>query len=232
MINDSLDRSSFESKSKSELEIVITRYLGDLTWSDPLSHLCTVYDKSPDESRLPDAIHVDNYGVSEEVILRHIIENYYSLADVTFFTQQSIGDRLDQKCLPLSEYLSCSRNQFVGSLFEMYFSPGWKIGYFMTGDVRFDRGSSAHTLYSFSKYVLGMAQDFSLRRWVPGSYFAVGKDLVHRKSLEYYRMIYGVCDFKRGNGVGNYNGSVNEEVYFLERLYWSIFNLEVDYQCH
>jgi hypothetical protein len=171
--------------------------------------------QSPDGKKLKDAYHVPNYGVSEETILRHIIANYDSLAGVTFFTQQSIGDRLDQRCLKLSEYLSCSRSEFVASCLPLSYCPAWKIKYFMTSDAVYDKGSSLYTLYSFSKHILGLSQDFSIRYWVPGSYFAIGKDIVHRKSRDYYIHVYDACDFARGNGIGIYNGSINEEVYFF-----------------
>ena len=220
------DLQSLRSLSRKQCEVVLTRYKGDLAWTTPITHILSIYDKSP--LKLPGAIPAENYGVSEETVLRHIIDRYDSLADVTFFTQQDIGDRKDQPCARVIDYFSIDVRGFHGVESPLKYSPQWRSRYYSASGKSFDVGASVYDLESFSKIVCGITEPFSQRMWVRGSYFSVGSERIRSTPRGYYQRIYKACDFKRGNGIGRYNGGVVEEVYFLERLYWSIFNL--DYQ--
>jgi hypothetical protein len=73
-------------------ELVIARYLEDLAWSEQIRPevAITVYNKSPDPTpgwNIANWINVPNEGREAETYLRHILRNYETLADLTFFVQ-------------------------------------------------------------------------------------------------------------------------------------------------
>jgi len=81
-------------KTKANFEIVIARYDEDISWSDNYKVFRTVYNKG-----MPidyEAIPLENVGHLADTILRHIIDRYDTLADVTFFTHRSFNYRKDQ----------------------------------------------------------------------------------------------------------------------------------------
>jgi Protein of unknown function (DUF3431) len=81
-------------KTKANFEMVIARYDEDISWSDNYKEFRTVYNKGgPTEY---EAIPLENVGHLADTILRHIIDRYDTLADVTFFTHGSFNYRNDQ----------------------------------------------------------------------------------------------------------------------------------------
>ena len=78
--------------TRRNVEIVLSRYNEDISWSDMYSALRTVYDKSNNASRLPadaagNIVRLPNLGRESYTYLQHIVHNYDSLADVTVFSQ-------------------------------------------------------------------------------------------------------------------------------------------------
>jgi hypothetical protein len=96
----------FTYLDRTKFEIVITRFNEPLFWTGGMEHLCTVYNKGEGFrlDKRAKIVSVPNHGVGTETILRHIIERYDSLADVTFFSQATLCDRVDQPLYPLKEY--------------------------------------------------------------------------------------------------------------------------------
>jgi len=81
-------------KTKANFEMVIARYDEDISWSDNYKEFRTVYNKG--EPTDYEAIPLENAGHLADTILRHIIDRYHTLADVTFFTHGSFNYRKDQ----------------------------------------------------------------------------------------------------------------------------------------
>ena len=81
--------------SKSNFEIVISRYDEDISWSNNYKKFRTIYNKGDDNIEKP-YIKLENKGHLADTILRHIIINYDNLADVPFFTHGSFNYRNDQ----------------------------------------------------------------------------------------------------------------------------------------
>jgi hypothetical protein len=75
-----------------------------------------------------------------------------------------------------------------------------------------------------------MDSDFNSRLYNDGSYFSVGSDRIRAKPKTYYEHIYNSCNFGRGNSMVHLNGSTVEEIFFLEKMFWSIFNLDYDFK--
>lgn len=82
-------------KTKKNFEMVIARYDEDITWSNNYKKFRTIYNKGNDDIEQP-YIKIPNKGHLADTILKHIINNYDNLADVTFFTHGSFNYRSDQ----------------------------------------------------------------------------------------------------------------------------------------
>jgi len=78
--------------TRRHVEIVMSRYQEDIAWSDMYASLRTVYDKLPLGWRVPknDTVYIDNVGRESYVYLKHIVDNYDRLADLTVFTQAGV----------------------------------------------------------------------------------------------------------------------------------------------
>ena len=87
--------SKLENKCKTNFEMVVSRYDEDISWTRNYSEFRTVYNKGNHHSEY-DYVKLENKGHLADTLLRHIINNYENLADVTFFTHGSINYRNDQ----------------------------------------------------------------------------------------------------------------------------------------
>lgn len=207
---------------RTKFEIVITRFNEPLLWTEGIEHLCTVYNKGDADSfhfhKEANVVSVPNYGVGTETILRHIIGRYDSLADVTFFSQATLCDRVDQPLYPLKDYyLKCSDSGLFG----------YKDRLIEPADARFQWRISSPSCKSVGDLDFGKwrQQSFVMipyaptkrpgESWVKGDWISVGRDRIRRRPLAYYQALYDACQFNRGILV--------EECWFLERTFYSIF---------
>ena len=108
-----------ENKTKKNFEIVIARYDEDVSWCDNYKNFVTIYNKGKDNINYP-FIKLENKGHLADTILRHIINNYDNLADVTFFSHGSYNYRNDQiikeegNCHRyFDDFVSCHSNTLV-----------------------------------------------------------------------------------------------------------------------
>jgi hypothetical protein len=67
----------------------MARFLEDISWSTMYKDLITLYDKSPIVWRVPseNTVYVPNVGRESYAFLKHIVDRYDSLANLTIFTQ-------------------------------------------------------------------------------------------------------------------------------------------------
>jgi len=207
------DVSMFKDTSRSEFEIVITRFNESLEWTSGLQHLCVVYNKGSDFEFLGSVKNVPNHGVGCETLLRHICENYWRLADVTFFCQATLCDRSDQPLYPLEVYMKCPIDSVVGVYDELNDTPKSRYTFRIS-----DEGCRSVGDISFGEWrkKIGMPYKVAYESWVKGDWIAVGKKRVHRRPLSFYEGLYAACQFERGILV--------EECWFLERTFYSIFS--------
>lgn len=203
-------------------EIVITRYNEPLEWTKTIAHLCTVYNKGT--TPVPaypynKVIKTPNTGYDIETILRHIILNYETLSIITFFCQGTIGDRSDQPLYPLEWYLLDPKaNDFRAVEDSLDDSPNFRIPAKVHSELC--RTVSERTFAKFRKEIVGISYRQGIDKWVKGDWMAVGRAKIRSKPLEYYVGLYLRCQFTRGNEV--------EEIWFLERCYYSIFHRPLD----
>jgi len=200
-----------------DAEVVITRYDEDLSWTEDFAHLCTVYNKGEPllyKDNFAKVIDVPNYGINEEVILRHIIEHYDNLATITFFAQGKILDRPDQPLYPILYYLQNPKPTDIrGFFYKSYDPPTWKYS---------GRASDANclalegrTLAQFRTDVIKIPYKQWGELWAAGDWLSVGSALIRSKPREYYMKVYAECKLNRG--------IIVEEVSFLERSFYSMF---------
>lgn len=202
------DIDFFQTKQRHQYEFVITRFREDLEWTKGIEHLCTIYNKGErfdcSGARIKN---VPNNGVGLETILRHIIEEYTSLADVTLFCQGTVGDRKDQPLYPFKWYFeNTTVNDIKANTIEAYDLPSSRYTPIKT---------PGRTLGEFRDQVIGIPYKNLSEKWVKGDWIAVGRNIIHKKPREYYEYIYKQCHFERGIFL--------EECYFLERSMYSIF---------
>ena len=159
--------------------------------------------------------HLPNVGRESHTFLHHIVYHYDRLAKTTIFFQGAINTRVEQRLGPDKRYMRNGIDRFYGNNVR---AMGRRNGY---GWHHSDRvrylprgGASGHTLGSFFANVLHRNLSQS-SPWVPGAYFSVGRNVVHRNPRRYYQRI-----------LQETNLSVHsdpEEGHFMERAWMSIF---------
>lgn len=108
--------------TRRHVEIVMSRFQEDISWSDVYAPLRTVYDKFPLGWRAPrnGTIYVENVGRESYVYLKHIVDHYDTLADLTVFTQAG---------LPTAGYETGHPSAYRGHM-----SPGFSFHDFVLAD--------------------------------------------------------------------------------------------------
>ena len=209
------DTATYKDLTKAATEIVVTRFQEPLHWIRGLEHITTVYNHGEPMDCSAAVIPTPNHGLDIETVLRHILMHYDSLAETTFFAQATLLDRTDQPLKPLRWYLEgTGPTGFKANSVECYDAPNSR--YRGRLDDPALHATKDRTLGQFRKEVVGIPYRHLVEHWVPGNWFAVGRDRIRRKPLAYYGHLYAAAKFHRGIAV--------EEVFFLERSYWAIFN--------
>ena len=194
-------------------ELVVARYDESLRWTRIFNRCrLTVYNKGrhPIEGGVP-SIPLPNVGRESHTYLHHIVQRYDTLASTTIFFQGAINSRVEQRLARADSYMNNSENSFFGNHVRVAQHPfNWRYPsrtrYPRNGNAT--RSMSAYTLGEFftkvlhRKYVSNADYQRSLKgtrnrtrgepgpvRWVPGAYFSVGRNLVHRNPRQYYKHI-------------------------------------------
>ena len=205
-------------------ELVVARYNEEIAWTHGFKGCRrTVYNKGrPLDGNVTDisSLTLPNVGREVHTYLSHIVSRYATLANTTIFFQGAINTRKEQSLGPFKRYMDNGVDSFYGSNVRWASDPfTWRY----PSPARYQRqrpghGMSAYTLGVFFAVVL--QRDYrtsgpNRTRWIPGAYFSVGRNLVHRNSRRYYQRI-----------LNSANLSVHidpEEVHYMERGWRSIF---------
>lgn len=209
------NKDFFKDLSRSDFEIVITRYNEDLSWTDGIEHLCTVYNKGEPFSKGECTIvPVPNNGIGTETMLRHIIEQYNNLSVITFFCQGNICDRVDQPLYPLTTYAKCGIDEIVCVKEDLCELPTARFKWRLSNPECVSVGN--RDLATWRKEVFASQLPFrgAYESWVKGDWIAVGRSRIRRRTKKFYTDLYDVCKFQRGILI--------EECWFLERSFHSI----------
>jgi hypothetical protein len=209
------NKEFFRGWTRAQFEIVITRFNEDLSWTDGIEHLCTVYNKGGSFSKGACIIRqVPNYGLGTETMLRHMVEQYNNLSDVTFFCQATLCDREDQPLYPLETYAKCGIDEIVCLKENLWELPTARFRWRVSSPECLSVGDL--DLASWRKAVFGSQLPFRgvYESWVKGDWIAAGRERIRRRPKKFYIDLYDACQFQRGIQV--------EEIWFLERSFHSI----------
>jgi len=79
------------------MKVIVARYTEDIHWVLPIINYVTVYNKGPDNLYyIPQdkVIKCENLGREGATYIKHILDNYDSLDDYTFFLQGKNYDHI------------------------------------------------------------------------------------------------------------------------------------------
>lgn len=204
--------------NKKDCEIVIAKYLEDLSWCSKYKHLITVYDKS--DKPIEDSVNLPNVGRESHTYLYHIIKNWNSLADNTLFTQG--GFTPDHNPFPLETYLIKKKEiklfinlynrgiDFRGKSGE-YLKHRFKwleefnSGYMRPAGITFDQ--------FWSLFNINPIKNYDSIIWSHGAIFSISKELIKSQPLNLYIKLYHLLN----------NHQNPEEGHYFERSWYYIF---------
>ncbi|XP_022083666.1 uncharacterized protein LOC110975458 isoform X1 [Acanthaster planci] len=209
-------------RQPSEYEIVVSHYNEPLDWLKPYAEQAGhVYHKGLDKGPPFDMYKwekLPNVGREAHTYLHHIIENYYSLADVTVFLQGH-GPSLDQTwCFadPMEFVSKAKKNIFCKR--QGSFS-GWdRINHFGkwlkalgSGEMR----PADLTVSEFYTALFGSQPPLAVPRCFAGCFSATRENL-QRHPLKFYQRAISFVN----------NHSNPEEAHYFERLWAAIINVK------
>jgi hypothetical protein len=209
------NKDFFKGLTRQQFEIVITRFNEALVWTDGIEHLCTVYNKGEPFSKGDcKIVPVPNNGIGLETMLRHMNEQYYNLADATFFCQATLCDRVDQPLYTLETYAKCGLDEIVCVKEDLCERPDFRFKW---------RASNPQCLAvndrNFGQWrseVLEIPYRGAYESWVKGDWICAGRERIRKRPRSFYANLYNACQFGRGIQV--------EECWFLERSFHSILS--------
>jgi hypothetical protein len=206
------NKEFFKDITRSQFEIVITRFNEDLSWTDGIEHLCTVYNKGePFSKGACKVVAVPNHGIGTETMLRHMVEQYHNLSAVTFFCQATLCDREDQPLYPLTTYAKCGINELVCVKEDLWELPTARFRWRVSSPECVSVGDM--NLATWRKHI-GIPFRGAYESWVKGDWIAAGRQKILHRPKKFYKDLYDACHFQRGIQV--------EEIWFLERSFHSI----------
>lgn len=204
-----------EGKTKENFEIVIARYDEKMMWCYNYKDYITIYNKGEDNMIYPN-IKLENKGHLADTILRHIINNYDKLADVTFFTHGSFNYRPDQiikesgKCHKLFEdFISCEPNTLV-------YIPRTDLP--KKNDIFYNYPDTIGNIYKqiFNEDYIPNFQ------WSCGKWISVSKENIRKSPIELYKKMleFVLADF---NGKPPSQHIYRTRGIFIERILLKAF---------
>lgn len=212
------------------LEIVVARYKENLAWLKDYSQATIIYNKGPNDIppslSFPQIIPLPNIGRESHTYLSHIVNNYDSLAPLTFFTQGQIEDHIGPSSLhSLLQYTQPPRNNDLQLIFFnkhgiKNFDSWTQIPYVKKWHEEYSSGiirKAEMSPLEFWNWMFECPHPESVR-FVWGAIFAVRRDLVWRREREWYRRVLAYLE-----GVGHENP---EEGHYLERFWGWVFGGE------
>jgi hypothetical protein len=205
-----------------KLELVISRYNENIKWVEKLNENYVVYNKG---NFLKNSNNVPNIGRESETYLKYIIQYYYNLPEIIIFTQANPFDHCPEflnniknihhiknfKNLTTHEdTIICDDEGHVVGLFDSYYS-------YKSPDI-------LKSKYNFSewcvKFLNKNEKDILLKKYQCGAIFAVTRESILNRNLEYYKKLYSSVS----------HGKNLEECHYFERTWNFIFhNVKIFY---
>jgi hypothetical protein len=203
-------------------KIVVARYNENINWLGPEMKNCIIYNKGT-KLNLKNEIVLENVGRESETYLNYIIINYYNLPDVVVFTQARIDDHRGSNSI---NYLLKLKNEalvmgksypFIVHYQTMFNTHCW--------DSKWNYKNNTFYLANNYKDNKPVLFDNWFVKYInphypnpigiyPNGIFAVRKELITQKPVEYYKVL-----------ISQVNHHINPaEGHFFERSWYYIFN--------
>lgn len=200
------------------IEIVVARYTESLTWiekyPDPfLRPLIRIYNKGPDDIAIPGCKieRLPNIGREAHTYLHYIVENWDRLPRHVWFLQGDPWSHFEFE--PTEEKWNALMVLWTQDLVQDgYSSSNIHHNSDVTRDYREPDTDPADLAYGdWVEKNLGFKFKNEIFWW-PGACFAVGRDGIKSRPLEFYK-----------NLLGKLNSPKPEVAYYLERSWFYIF---------
>lgn len=195
------------------VKIVVARYNEDISWTTQIVYPVIIYNKGAQRIDASNVIPLINKGREGETFLRHIVENYNKLDDVTVFLQGDPFDHLtiltgwqgeisdDQKPMLYKKINSEITN-------ESEFATFYQVKYNVPGNTN---NSKTH-LYCM-KFFNEKHNYFTVS---PSAQYIVPKKNILSRPLEFWKTLHEAI----------YNDELDG--YAMENLWWLAFHHEPD----
>ncbi len=208
----------------SSYKIIVARYNEDITWLRDEMINCIIYNKG-EKLNIPNEFFLKNVGRESDTYLHYIIDNYDNLPDVVVFTQARISDHQGEDNINI--LLNMKNSAIHNRKSKNYITHNDQ------GDnVFWDHDFNLKNKWCLNKFTTDQYKDNKIilfKEWFitnvaanypnpiniyPCAIFAVKKECITSRSLEYYKKLLTE---------GNYH---NEpiEAHFFERSWYYIFN--------
>lgn len=208
------------TKHNLDSEIVIIRFKEEIQWV-PLEFPChkvTVYNKGPQDlpaSAFYNITNTQNLGFYDGSILKHIVDHYYNLAEVTVFLQAYPYD--GYLLIPIDNYITKTKStcnniigkcQFANLLTE---SLSLQKSDFANGLYKnFNYQNNNLTAYAYHYLDTDIPESFPM---IWNSQFSVSREIIYRHSQAYYQNLLDSI----------YYTQYPFEAFYFERLWDIIF---------
>ncbi len=211
-------------------KIIVARYDECIDWLNEIKDDCLIYNKGV-ALNIKNEVMIPNMGRESETYLHYIINNYDNLPDVVVFTQGRIKDHLFQFREEPHKYLlklkdeafkygkSNSRwvfrenNEAIYDNNDINWKKDWNLKngrYFLNNNYK----DNKPIIYEdwFKKYI---DKDYPNPFHIyTNGLFAVKKELILNKPIEYYKILIKEVDHHINSAEGH----------FFERAWYYIFN--------
>ena len=202
------------------LQIVVARFNENISWLNDKQTDIVIYNKG---RVAVNTIALPNVGREAHTYLYHIVNNYYTLADITVFTQAKIDDHGYSHNVDILKNLAENAKDKGYSLNMKFFKRGTD---YMDPDFNLQIRHLLIYIYNvreesvdkivfidwFKKYINPQYPD-ELTVYL-NAIFAVSKEKIHTRPKEFYENLL--------TQVSNENAPI--EAHFLERSWYYIFN--------
>jgi len=195
-------------------KIVVARYNENIDWLESEKDNCIIYNKG-NKLNIPNEIILENVGRESETYLNYIINNYNNLPDIVVFTQGNIADHRGSNNIKYlidikDEALIYSKSQHGFDNCPESWNCSNGITYYMHDNYK----NNERVIFSdwFKKNINPQYPKPLFLYW--NAIFAVKKELITNRPLEYYKKL-----------ILEVNHHVNPtEGHFFERSWYYIFS--------
>jgi hypothetical protein len=217
---------------KNDMELVISRYNEDTSWTFPYKNIVTIYSKGKICNNTKS---LKNVGREGHTYLYHIVNNYNNLAKKTIFlksnnTNESLNLQwlnFTHSCKNINDFINFSLNDNSRTMYFPFFdiltcnykySPldlteDGNLKHFGKWNI-YRENKSGSFIDWFTTYIDNNYNNFKdTFNWSPHGIFTIEKNVILNKSLEYYKNILSTVDYTENP----------EEGHYLERSWIYIF---------